>query len=121
QGKPAVPHGGTFNANPVTMVAGRVAMDLMTERAYERLERLGDRLAEGIEAVFRESGIDGQVTGRGSIRRIHLTTRKLHDYRSAYPGPKEKARMAKIYDGLLSRGVLMAPGGMIALSTAMSD
>ena len=45
-GKPAVPHGGTFNANPVTMAAGLAAMRLMDEAAYARLDEMGETLAE---------------------------------------------------------------------------
>ena len=37
-GKPALPHGGTFSANPVTMRAGLVAMELLDEAAFARLD-----------------------------------------------------------------------------------
>ena len=32
-GPPALPHAGTFNANPLTMTAGRVALDMMTRKS----------------------------------------------------------------------------------------
>src|SRR5207247_9029396 len=49
-GKPLVPHGGTFNANPVTMAAGLAAMRLLDEKAFERLDELGRTLRSGVEA-----------------------------------------------------------------------
>ena len=35
-GKPALPHGGTFSANPVTMRAGIAAMELLDDAAFAR-------------------------------------------------------------------------------------
>src|SRR5947207_6995442 len=43
-----VTHGGTFNANPVTMVAGYAAMAMMTPEAYDRLASLGQRVRTGL-------------------------------------------------------------------------
>ena len=37
-GKPALPHGGTFSANPVTMRAGLAAMELLDEAAFRPLD-----------------------------------------------------------------------------------
>jgi glutamate-1-semialdehyde 2,1-aminomutase len=121
EGKPAVPHGGTFNANPVTMVAGRVAMELMTREAYQRLEQLGDRMARNIEAVFDELGEPAQITGIASLRRIHFTRTKLTDYRSAYPSSEARKRGKQLYDGLLARGFMIAPTGLMALSTVVTE
>ena len=42
-GKPALPHGGTFSANPVTMRAGLAAMELLDEAAFARLDAIGKR------------------------------------------------------------------------------
>ena len=43
--KARLPHGGTFNANPMTMVAGRAAMANWTEDAVEDLNRMGELLS----------------------------------------------------------------------------
>ena len=37
-GRLKAPHGGTFNANPVAMTAGRVAMDKLTREEFARLD-----------------------------------------------------------------------------------
>ena len=42
-GKPALPHGGTFSANPVTMRAGLAGMELLDEAAFARLDAIGKR------------------------------------------------------------------------------
>jgi glutamate-1-semialdehyde 2,1-aminomutase len=121
KGKPDVPHGGTFNANPVTMVAGRVAMELMTEDAYVALARSGERLTSGIAQAFADAGREGQVTGLASLRRVHFNGRTLRDYRSAFPTEPERQQMAAFYQGLLAAGVLIAPTGLIALSTPTTE
>ena len=46
--RPALPHGGTFNANPVTMAAGLKAMELMTPEAFERINALGEQARRGL-------------------------------------------------------------------------
>ena len=46
-GKPALPHGGTFSANPVTMRAGIAAMECSMRRPSRGSMRWGRRFAPG--------------------------------------------------------------------------
>ena len=62
-----------------------------------------------------------QVTGAGSLLRIHLTNRTLGGYRAAYPTPEEKRRLGDLYEYLLDHGILMASSGMCALTTPMDE
>ena len=121
KGKPAMPHGGTFTANPMTMRAGLTAMELLTPHEFARLEHLGEKVRQGINAAFRKSGISGGTTGLGSLIRLHLTSGSVRDYRSGFAGPEERMKMDSLFEALLARGVLMAPNGLMALSTPMSD
>ena len=120
-GKPAVPHGGTFNANPVTMAAGLAAMRLMDEAAYARLGELGDKLRQSVQACFERAGGPGSLTGLGSLFRIHPSGRALIDYRSAIVAPEDARRLDRLYRSLLDHGVLIAPTGLGCLSTAVTD
>ncbi len=120
-GKPAVPHGGTFNANPVTMAAGLAAMRLMDEAAYARLGRLGERLRTGVRACFDRAGVPGSVTGLGSLFRIHPHRRAFADYRSAAWQPDEARRFGRLYRSLLDHGVLLSPTGLGCLSTPVTE
>ncbi|KRE11540.1 class III aminotransferase [Bosea sp. Root483D1] len=121
EGKPALPHGGTFSANPVTMRAGLAAMELLDEAAFARLDAIGDRLRSGTDEAFSRHGVPGRAVGMGSLAKIHFTDRPVRDYRSAYAGSEETARMARFNRALLDRGVLAAGYGLIALSTPMTD
>lgn len=121
RGKPAVPHGGTFSANPMTLRAGLAALRLLTPEAFDRLDRLGDALRRAISADFSRLGLPGQAVGRGSLLKVHFTDRPLRDYRSAFPSAEEAKHAATFHRGLLNRGVLAAGYGLMALSTPMSD
>jgi glutamate-1-semialdehyde 2,1-aminomutase len=90
EGKPALPHGGTFSANPMTMRAGQVAMALLDEAAFAHLDRIGDKVRAGIDRAFETTGLTGRATGMGSLLRVHFT-----DRRSAITGPPTRARMKR--------------------------
>src|SRR5216117_133933 len=81
-GPPAAPHGGTFNANPVTMAAGVVGMRLLTPEAFARLDELGAKVRASLDDCFRQAGVPGRAAGLGSLFRLHPVDRKLSDYRS---------------------------------------
>src|SRR5260370_6096625 len=49
-----VHHGGTFNANPVTMTAGLEAMKQMTPEAYERLDPIREANRNPLTRLFSE-------------------------------------------------------------------
>ncbi len=119
-GKPALPHGGTFSANPVTMRAGLAAMTLLDAQTFAHLDALGERMREGMRRALRDARMPGQVTGMGSLLKVHMTDRPITDYRSAYADPPEAARRAALHRALLDHGVLAAPDGLMALSTVMT-
>ena len=121
QGKPALPHGGTFTANPVTMRAGLAAMKALTPESFVRLDRLGALLREGIAASLARHGLAGQCVGLGSLFKVHFTALPVTDYRSVYPGPAERKKLDAFHKGLLDRGVLSASYGLFALSTPMTE
>jgi glutamate-1-semialdehyde 2,1-aminomutase len=120
-GKPALPHGGTFSANPVTMRAGLAAMELLDEAGFVRLDAIGEAVRGGIDEAFRRTRVPGRTVGLGSLLKIHFADRPIRDYRSAYLTEQEARRQAVFHRGLLNRGVLAAGYGLMALSMPMSD
>jgi len=120
-GKPALPHGGTFSANPVTMRAGFAGMQLLDEAAFARLDAIGEAVRTGIDDAFRRHDVPGRTVGLGSLLKIHFAGRLIRDYRSAYLTEQEAKRQSAFNLGLLNRGVLAASYGLMALSTPMTD
>ncbi len=121
QGKPLAPHGGTFNANPISMVAGAAAMELLTQAEFDRLNALGARARDGVANAFSDAGVDGQVTGGGSLLRLHMTSVPLVDYRSARATDAQSAALTGVFDFMHANGVLLSETGLCALSTAMGE
>jgi glutamate-1-semialdehyde 2,1-aminomutase len=119
-GKPRAPHGGTFNANPMSMAAGRKAMELMDKAAFERLNELGEELRRAATQVFRDERFPAQVTGQGSLARLHIKDTPIVDYRSGYPTPEQRLLMNGLFRNLINHGVLIGSTGLMALSTAMT-
>lgn len=119
--KPALPHGGTYNANPISMTAGLKAMEMMTPVAFERLNGLGEKLRQNLREVVARLGIDWQITGAGSLFQFHAKADKMLDYRSATPGAEEATKLAALHRGLLDRGIFMGVAAFGCVSTAMSD
>jgi len=119
-GKPALPHGGTFSANPITMVAGLTSMQLLTAAVFSHLDQLGDQLRAAINQHFRAKGIAGGAMGRGSLLKVHFTEREIKDYRSSYAGADAAQKSNRFFRSLLDHGVLAASYGLMALSTAMN-
>ena len=120
-GHPRAPHGGTFNANPVTMAAGLAAMRLLPPDAYARLDETGAKLRASLAACLERAHVRGGVTGMGSLFRLHGTDREVTDYRSAHTTPEESARLGRIVRRLMEHGVLMSITGLGCLSTPMGD
>ena len=112
-----LPHGGTFNANPVTMVAGMATMKEMTRDAFDRLNEMGERGRNEFDEAFKRAGVTAQVSGQGSLMRIHLTDRPMNSYQSVYPKPEEADRMLALHHHLLNAGIYIAPYGLLCLST----
>ncbi|BCW90795.1 Beta-phenylalanine transaminase [Alphaproteobacteria bacterium SO-S41] len=117
-------HGGTFNANPMTMAAGAAAMELFDRAAFDRVSALGDRLRAGFTEALKISGKPGRVTGTASLCRLGHSDAPLASYRDLYQirqDGKTPARTENFFRHMLNRGVLIGAPGLFILSTAMTE
>jgi glutamate-1-semialdehyde 2,1-aminomutase len=121
QAEVRLPHSGTFSANPITMTAGRVAMELFDPPAVERLNALGDYARRAIHETIAEVGVGACVTGAGSLLRIHLKPEIPTNYRSTYMGVDEAARVKFLVDHFYDHGIMVINTCTAALSTAMTE
>jgi len=100
-----IAHAGTFNANPMTLVAGEVVMRALTPPVYERMHELGAALRERLRATLADLGVLGQVTGEGSLFGVHFTGVPIRNHRDVLTGDASLTRA--VYIGLLNEGVLV--------------
>jgi glutamate-1-semialdehyde 2,1-aminomutase len=120
-GKPALPHGGTFSANPISMTAGLAAMQLLDRKSFKRLDEMGASLRAAINKILIARNLVGQAVGMGSLIKVHLTSHDVKDYRSAFQDSETARKLSVFVQGLMNRGVLVASNGLIALSTPMTN
>ena len=119
-GHPAIPHAGTFNANPMTMVAGEAVLQQLTPEVYERMDRLGEQLRAKLTAVFDELDVeDARVTGIASLFGVHFASEDVVDYRSMLRG--DQAMKGVLFMGLLNEGVLLSSRAAGALTTVTTE
>lgn len=119
-GRPALPQGGTFSANPVSMIAGRVAMEAMTQARFDELEAMGRQLRQGIDAAIKRHRAGFCVSGAASLFRIHPKAAIPADFRQACLNEGEAAVMAQLSAFFLKRGILLPNGAAACLSTVMT-
>jgi glutamate-1-semialdehyde 2,1-aminomutase len=117
----AVPSGGTYTANPITMAAGLACMKELQKGAFSRLEIVGQMIRSGLRELFDSSGLDWQVTGAGSLFRIHPHSRPIRSYRDAMHSSDESQLMLDFQQLLLEREVYFSGYGMGCLNLATSD
>ena len=117
----AMPHSGTFSANPITLTAGLTAMELFPPEEVQRLNRLGQLAREGIAEVIDRSGVEASVTGAGSMFRIHMQPTAPRNYRETYPSPEQADRLKLFFDALLDSGILLIYSCTGAVSTPMRE
>jgi glutamate-1-semialdehyde 2,1-aminomutase len=99
---------GTFNGNPLSVVAGLSAIkELEKEGTYERLASLGDQMRKGLEEVSDEVGLQTHVYGAGSMFQVYFADEEVTDYTSALKA--EKDLFLAYQRELLKRGVFIPP------------
>jgi glutamate-1-semialdehyde 2,1-aminomutase len=113
-------HSGTFNGNLVTMAAGCVTLDLLTQEEMQRINALGERLADGLRRSLAERpDLQGVVNNCGSLLHVNFETeselRNYSDLRLDSPVA------ARFHLAALDEGVYFAPRGFMNTSTAMDE
>ena len=121
KGPPKVLSGGTFSANPLTMAAGLTAMELYTRAEVERLNALGARLRDGMNACFEARGLAMRAGGDGTLCRILLMNDPVRDYRQFVTDSGPAKQLAAIHARLLDEGVIITRAGTACLSTPMGE
>ncbi len=100
-----IAHAGTFNANPMTLLAGEAVLLALTPAVYRRMADLGESLRMRLRAALASTGVDAQVTGTASLFGVHFTSRPIRNYRDVVTGDAEMTKA--VFLGLLNEGILL--------------
>jgi glutamate-1-semialdehyde 2,1-aminomutase len=88
---------GTYNGNPLGMAAASASLhQVLTPAAYDELERLGARMAAGVERVLEGARLGATVTALGSKGAV------------SWGGDRRLGQL--IWMWLMNRGVYTTPG-----------
>jgi glutamate-1-semialdehyde 2,1-aminomutase len=105
---------GTLSGNPLAMRAGLATLPkLEAPGFYAALNKRAERLAQGLRAALRESGVAGQVNTAGSLLTLFFTGEPVRDYAAAKKS--DTARFAAFFREMLGRGILLPPSQFEAL------
>jgi glutamate-1-semialdehyde 2,1-aminomutase len=110
-------HGGSFNGNPVGCAAGLVTLRELTAERIALMDDKRRQIRDALVARAHELGIDVELTGLGSVAGIAFAadpSRHEDDPSALGLGPLFHLACA-------NAGVLIGPGGIMALSTAHDD
>jgi len=116
------PHSGTFSANPVTMTAGRLAMEMFDKDAVLKLNALTQKAIAQITEAIKIADVPVSITGAGSMFRMHLKSSAPTTYREAYQ-PRETAPLInEMLDYLFFKEKIMMINTLVCMfSTVMTQ
>jgi len=105
---------GTLSGNPLAMRAGLATLPkLAVAGFYDALDSKAQRLAEGLRAALKESGVPGHVNIAGSLLTLFFTAEPVRDYAGARKS--DTARFAAFFNHMLERGIFLPPSQFEAL------
>jgi glutamate-1-semialdehyde 2,1-aminomutase len=110
-------HGGSFNGNPPGCAAGAVTLGHLTAARIDAMDAASVSIRTALAAAAGAQGLDVDITGFGSVTGVAFRgdTERHEDNPSAIG-------LASLFLlACLNEGLLLGPGGIIALSTAHDD
>jgi glutamate-1-semialdehyde 2,1-aminomutase len=113
--------GGTFSANPVTMMAGLKTLEFLQNNkniVYTKINELGAYTRKELQKIFDENNADVKITGIGSLFNVHflnVDVREINNATDVALADKEKLR--KYHFALISNHkIFFLPYKMGAIS-----
>jgi glutamate-1-semialdehyde 2,1-aminomutase len=99
---------GTLSGNPVATAAGLAALDMLVPEMYTALTDRVERFAAGLRSAAETAGLTLSVPEVGTLCGLYLGAEAPTDFDGAQR--TDEAAYARLFHGLLDRGVFVAPG-----------
>ncbi|MDA0756642.1 MAG: aminotransferase class III-fold pyridoxal phosphate-dependent enzyme [Crenarchaeota archaeon] len=115
--------GGTFSANPLSMIAGDTTLDILKNKKnvlYKKLDGLGNETTKMLKKIFSEEVI---VTGKGSLFMTHFPRNGVTEINNAADAAKcDSKKLFNYHFEMIARnGIFFLPGKLGAFSDAHSS
>jgi glutamate-1-semialdehyde 2,1-aminomutase len=105
------------------VAAGLATLKKLDASAYDRLERLGRRLEEGLNRAIAATKVAARVQRLGSAFTLFFTPDPVTDFASAKQA--DSARYGKFFHAMLDRGIYLPPAqleaGFVSLAHTDAD
>ena len=103
---------GTFNGNPLAMAATRAMLtEVATPAAYEKIEKLRARAADGIERAIKDTGLTAHVVTAGAKGCVVFADEPVTNYRGFLGVDDRYSHAHWLYQH--NGGVFLPPWGKI--------
>jgi glutamate-1-semialdehyde 2,1-aminomutase len=110
---------GTLSGNPLAMTAGIKTMELLQKPgAYEHLEKVTKRLADGLLQIAKETGhaaCGGNISGMFGL---FFCEGPVHNFEDAKHS--DVAKFGRFHRGMLEQGIYLAPSQFEAGFTSLA-
>lgn len=104
-------HAGTFRGNQLAMAAGLATLEVIRrERLAEHATAMGERLVERLRAIAADTGLIGDVRGRGLMIGAEIVDPDGRPDALGHP-PHDGKTAAAIQQHCLKRGLVIELGG----------
>jgi glutamate-1-semialdehyde 2,1-aminomutase len=118
----AVTHSGTFTGNAITMAAGLANLEIYAQPEIDRLNKLGEYLADGLNKAIYNLGLKGGTRGIGSMVGIAFTDKPLNCSKDVVLSLIPFLELIQyLHLEMLNRGIYFLNRGMFTLSTPMTE
>ena len=98
---------GTLSGNPIAMTAGLRAINALNDESYEKLERMGARLEEGMNEVLRDLNVEAQLQRWGSMWTLFFNPKPVESYADAKTS--DTKQFGRFFHAMLERGIYLPP------------
>ena len=108
---------GTLSGNPVAMSAGLAQLEALDDdEIYEKINRAGATLADGLVYLARKAGLKTRVNNVGSLACLFFGIDEANDYASVKAA--DTGLYARYFRHMLEEGVYLAPSQFEAMFTS---
>ena len=110
---------GTLSGNPLAMTAGIKTLELLNKAGtYEYLEKITQKLAQGLLAAAKETGHEACGGSLSAMFGLFFTAGPVHNYEEAKKC--DTSKFGRFHRGMLERGVYLAPSQFEAGFTSLA-
>jgi glutamate-1-semialdehyde 2,1-aminomutase len=101
---------GTFSGNPVSVTAGLKTIEILERDSVpERINELGATMRSALSELVRDSGVEGWVSGVGSMFKVFFSPGGAAVKNYADVLNCDKAKYMRFFHKMLSSGVFLPP------------